>query len=107
MSCCAWSTSALTITGCECPRLTVAGPPTLLGFHRALLEHPCFVAGETCHGVVDSEGLAARGHDVGVVVLFGGSHRFRQGGVSYVFVPAPAGVRGKRKRKALGQSMIE
>jgi acetyl-CoA/propionyl-CoA carboxylase biotin carboxyl carrier protein len=39
---------------------TVAGPPTLLGFHRALLEHPCFVAGETCHGVVDSEGLAAR-----------------------------------------------
>ena len=31
---------------------------TLLGFHRALLEHPCFVAGETCHGVVESEELA-------------------------------------------------
>jgi acetyl-CoA/propionyl-CoA carboxylase biotin carboxyl carrier protein len=37
----------------------LAGPPTLLGFHRALLSHPCFVAGETCHGVVESEELAA------------------------------------------------
>jgi len=38
----------------------VEGPPTLIGFHRALLQTPCFVAGETCHGVVESEGLAAR-----------------------------------------------
>jgi acetyl-CoA/propionyl-CoA carboxylase biotin carboxyl carrier protein len=38
----------------------VEGPPTLLGFHRALLEHPCFAAGETCHGVVESEALAER-----------------------------------------------
>jgi acetyl-CoA/propionyl-CoA carboxylase biotin carboxyl carrier protein len=38
----------------------LGGPPTLLGFHRALLEHPCFVAGETCHGIVESEELAAR-----------------------------------------------
>ena len=38
----------------------LAGPPTLLGFHRALLEHPCFVAGQTCHGIVESEELAAR-----------------------------------------------
>jgi acetyl-CoA/propionyl-CoA carboxylase biotin carboxyl carrier protein len=38
----------------------IAGPPTLLGFHRALLEHSCFVAGETCHGVVESEELAGR-----------------------------------------------
>jgi acetyl-CoA/propionyl-CoA carboxylase biotin carboxyl carrier protein len=36
----------------------IAGPPTLLGFHRALLSHPCFVAGETCHGIVESEELA-------------------------------------------------
>ena len=28
----------------------IAGLPTLLGFHRALLSHPCFVAGETCDG---------------------------------------------------------
>ena len=33
---------------------------TLLGFHRALLEHPCFVAAGTCRGVVESEELATR-----------------------------------------------
>jgi acetyl-CoA/propionyl-CoA carboxylase biotin carboxyl carrier protein len=38
----------------------IGGPPTLLGFHRALLSHPCFIAGETCHGVVESEELASR-----------------------------------------------
>jgi acetyl-CoA/propionyl-CoA/long-chain acyl-CoA carboxylase, biotin carboxylase, biotin carboxyl carrier protein len=37
----------------------VEGPPTLIGFHRALLEHPCFVAAATCNGVVESEALAA------------------------------------------------
>jgi acetyl-CoA/propionyl-CoA carboxylase biotin carboxyl carrier protein len=42
----------------------LAGPPTLLGFHRALLSHPCFVAGETCHGIVESEGLAARAQEL-------------------------------------------
>jgi acetyl-CoA/propionyl-CoA carboxylase, biotin carboxylase, biotin carboxyl carrier protein len=38
----------------------IGGVTTLLGFHRALLEHPCFVAGETCHGVVESAELVAR-----------------------------------------------
>ncbi len=38
----------------------IEGPTTLIGFHKALLSHPCFVAGETCHGVVESEELAAR-----------------------------------------------
>jgi len=38
----------------------IEGPPSLLGFHRALLEHPCFVAGETCHGCVESEELVHR-----------------------------------------------
>jgi acetyl-CoA/propionyl-CoA carboxylase biotin carboxyl carrier protein len=38
----------------------IEGPPTLLGFHRALLSHPCFVEGATCQGVVDSELLAKR-----------------------------------------------
>jgi acetyl-CoA/propionyl-CoA carboxylase, biotin carboxylase, biotin carboxyl carrier protein len=37
----------------------IEGPSTLIGFHKALLVHPCFVAGETCHGVVESEELAA------------------------------------------------
>jgi acetyl-CoA/propionyl-CoA carboxylase biotin carboxyl carrier protein len=38
----------------------IVGVKTLIGFHKALLSHPCFVAGETCHGVVESEELAAR-----------------------------------------------
>src|SRR5436190_4228161 len=38
----------------------IGGITTLLGFHRALLEHPCFVEGATCHGVVESELLAER-----------------------------------------------
>jgi acetyl-CoA/propionyl-CoA carboxylase biotin carboxyl carrier protein len=38
----------------------IGGITTLLGFHRALLEHPCFVEGATCHGVVESEKLAER-----------------------------------------------
>jgi acetyl-CoA/propionyl-CoA carboxylase, biotin carboxylase, biotin carboxyl carrier protein len=38
----------------------IQGPKTLLGFHKALLEHECFVRGETCHGLVESEELAAR-----------------------------------------------
>ena len=38
----------------------IAGVKTLLGFHKALLMHPCFVEGETCHGLVESELMAAR-----------------------------------------------
>jgi acetyl-CoA/propionyl-CoA carboxylase, biotin carboxylase, biotin carboxyl carrier protein len=38
--------------------LVVDGVTTLVGFHKALLSHPCFVAGETCHGVVESDELA-------------------------------------------------
>jgi acetyl-CoA/propionyl-CoA carboxylase biotin carboxyl carrier protein len=38
----------------------IEGPATLIGFHKALLSHPCFIAGETCEGVVESEDLAAR-----------------------------------------------
>jgi acetyl-CoA/propionyl-CoA carboxylase biotin carboxyl carrier protein len=37
----------------------IQGPQTLIGFHKALLSHPCFVAGETCHGIVESEEIAA------------------------------------------------
>jgi acetyl-CoA/propionyl-CoA carboxylase biotin carboxyl carrier protein len=36
----------------------IGGVTTLLGFHRALLSHPCFVEGGTCHGIVESEELA-------------------------------------------------
>jgi acetyl-CoA/propionyl-CoA/long-chain acyl-CoA carboxylase, biotin carboxylase, biotin carboxyl carrier protein len=38
----------------------VDGVKTLIGFHKALLTHPCFIEGGTCHGIVASELLAAR-----------------------------------------------
>ncbi|MDQ4018234.1 MAG: acetyl-CoA carboxylase biotin carboxylase subunit, partial [Actinomycetota bacterium] len=36
----------------------IEGVTTLVPFHRALLSHRCFVAGETCHGLVESSELA-------------------------------------------------
>jgi len=36
----------------------IGGVKSLLGFHQALLSHPCFIDGETCHGLVESELLA-------------------------------------------------
>ena len=38
----------------------IGGVKTLIGFHKALLSHPCFQAGETCQGIVESELLAQR-----------------------------------------------
>jgi acetyl-CoA/propionyl-CoA carboxylase biotin carboxyl carrier protein len=38
----------------------IGGVETLVGFHRALLSHPCFAAGETCRGIVESQELAQR-----------------------------------------------
>jgi acetyl-CoA/propionyl-CoA carboxylase, biotin carboxylase, biotin carboxyl carrier protein len=42
----------------------IEGVTTLLGFHRALLEHACFVEAGTCHGIVESEELAQRGEQL-------------------------------------------
>jgi acetyl-CoA/propionyl-CoA carboxylase, biotin carboxylase, biotin carboxyl carrier protein len=42
----------------------IDGVTTLIGFHRALLEHPCFVHGETCHGIVESKELAERAQEL-------------------------------------------
>jgi acetyl-CoA/propionyl-CoA carboxylase, biotin carboxylase, biotin carboxyl carrier protein len=42
----------------------IEGPATLIGFHRALLSTPCFVRGETCAGVVESEELAQRAKEL-------------------------------------------
>jgi acetyl-CoA/propionyl-CoA carboxylase biotin carboxyl carrier protein len=39
---------------------TIEGVKTLIGFHKALLTHSCFIVGETCHGLVESELMAAR-----------------------------------------------
>jgi acetyl-CoA/propionyl-CoA carboxylase biotin carboxyl carrier protein len=38
----------------------IGGVKSLLGFHQALLGHRCFIDGETCHGLVESEELAER-----------------------------------------------
>jgi acetyl-CoA/propionyl-CoA carboxylase biotin carboxyl carrier protein len=42
----------------------IAGVTTLLGFHRALLQHPCFAEGATCHGIVESEQLAKQAEEL-------------------------------------------
>jgi acetyl-CoA/propionyl-CoA carboxylase biotin carboxyl carrier protein len=42
----------------------IEGPTTLIGFHKALLSHDCFARGETCHGLVESEELAARASEL-------------------------------------------
>jgi acetyl-CoA/propionyl-CoA/long-chain acyl-CoA carboxylase, biotin carboxylase, biotin carboxyl carrier protein len=36
----------------------IEGVATVIGFHKALLRHPCFVEATTCHGLVESESLA-------------------------------------------------
>jgi len=42
----------------------ISGPPTLVGFHAALLTEPCFVDGGTCHGRVESKELAQRADEM-------------------------------------------
>jgi acetyl-CoA/propionyl-CoA/long-chain acyl-CoA carboxylase, biotin carboxylase, biotin carboxyl carrier protein len=49
----------------------IEGPPTLIGFHAALLTEPCFIEGATCHGLVESEELAQRAQEMAEVF----SHR--------------------------------
>ncbi|MEZ5098712.1 MAG: acetyl-CoA carboxylase biotin carboxylase subunit [Thermoleophilia bacterium] len=45
--------------------MVVEGVSTLIDFHSALLEHPEFIAGGTCHGLVESDELAARSREIG------------------------------------------
>jgi acetyl-CoA/propionyl-CoA carboxylase biotin carboxyl carrier protein len=42
----------------------IDGVTTLIGFHRALLSHPCFVEAGTCYGLVESELLAERAKEL-------------------------------------------
>jgi len=42
----------------------IDGVTTLLGFHRALLRHPCFIQAGTCRGVVESEQLAKQAQEL-------------------------------------------
>jgi acetyl-CoA/propionyl-CoA carboxylase biotin carboxyl carrier protein len=43
----------------------LGGVKSLLGFHQALLSHPCFIEGATCHGIVESEQLAQKAEEFG------------------------------------------
>jgi acetyl-CoA/propionyl-CoA carboxylase biotin carboxyl carrier protein len=72
----------------------IEGPKTLIGFHKALLAHPCFVAGETCHGVVESERLAAHAAE-----LDGGAALGTLAGAAPPVATAGAGVRRERVRE--------
>jgi len=42
----------------------IEGPTTLIEFHRALLDSRCFIEGETCRGLVESEELAERAQEL-------------------------------------------
>ena len=57
----------------------IEGPKTLIGFHRALLSHQCFVEGETCLGLVESELLARQAEEPRANDVAGGAERPRRG----------------------------
>ncbi len=95
----------------------IGGVTTLLGFHRALFRHPCFVEGGTCHGVVESEQLAQQAaqlsHETTIEVQPDGRLRERMTAVELdgrrfdvrVRVPAPpweAIAERRRERAAAG-----
>ena len=44
----------------------IEGVSTLISFHKALLTHPCFIEGTTCHGLVESEEIAERARELSV-----------------------------------------
>jgi acetyl-CoA/propionyl-CoA carboxylase biotin carboxyl carrier protein len=95
----------------------IGGVTTLLGFHRALLGHPCFAEGATCHGVVESEQLAQQAeqlsHETTVAAKSDGRLRERVTAVELdgrrfdvtVLVPEPpwAELAERRRRRASAQ----
>jgi acetyl-CoA/propionyl-CoA carboxylase biotin carboxyl carrier protein len=71
----------------------IEGVTTLLGFHRALLDHSCFADGETCHGIVESRELAERAQQL--------SHRTTNLAFS------PDGTRPARSRARIVHAEVE
>jgi acetyl-CoA/propionyl-CoA/long-chain acyl-CoA carboxylase, biotin carboxylase, biotin carboxyl carrier protein len=57
----------------------IGGVKTLISFHKALLTHPCFVEGGTCHGIVESEVTAARAAELENGRTFTPEHRAEPG----------------------------
>ncbi len=51
----------------------IGGIATLIGFHKALLSHPCFREGATCFGVVESAELAVRAAELAAEPARGGA----------------------------------
>jgi acetyl-CoA/propionyl-CoA/long-chain acyl-CoA carboxylase, biotin carboxylase, biotin carboxyl carrier protein len=98
----------------------IGGITTLVGFHRALLEQPCFAAGGTCVGVVESEELAEQANELShmttnVPAVSDGRLRERVSTIELdgrrfevkAFVPEPPHVelaRRRRERAAVGAS---
>ncbi len=74
----------------------IEGPATLIGFQRALLSHPCFIAAETCHGVVESEELAARAAELGAAAPVAAPTGHRQGPAGLVERVRTVEVDGRR-----------
>jgi acetyl-CoA/propionyl-CoA carboxylase biotin carboxyl carrier protein len=62
----------------------IEGPQTLIGFHKALLAHECFIRGETCHGLVESDELAARAAELDGAAAPAGSVSLQGGSVERV-----------------------
>ena len=74
----------------------VEGVSTLIGFHRALLDHQCFVEGTTCAGLVESEELAKEAEAVVA------SDNNRSGLLGWTS-PGPQGGSRARRPALLGQ----
>jgi acetyl-CoA/propionyl-CoA/long-chain acyl-CoA carboxylase, biotin carboxylase, biotin carboxyl carrier protein len=63
----------------------IEGVKSLVGFHRALLEQPCFVAAQTCRGIIESQELAERSQELShlttsIQSAADGAHRGGSGG---------------------------
>jgi acetyl-CoA/propionyl-CoA carboxylase, biotin carboxylase, biotin carboxyl carrier protein len=98
----------------------IEGPTSLLGFHRALLETSCFVAGETCNGVVESEELARRAQELGGEAArldgAGPAHAVREQRLSIevdgrrhdvrIHTPEPAWAELARRHKERGKGIV-
>ena len=70
----------------------IGGVTTLLGFHRALLSHPCFIEAATCHGIVESEELAEQAQQL--------SHRDNKRSAAARTAGSRARVTRRRARRA-------
>ncbi len=79
----------------------VGGVKTLIGFHRALLSHPCFRAGETCEGIVESKELAEAAEQLSQLSHLTTSLGIASDGASSTELATEAEIDGRRVRVSL------